>query len=168
MLFDCCCTILLAFSSESLILDFNGLWGPISSEIGQLTKLQTFRVGTNRLTGTLPGESLSKLVQMEHFDIKSNSGLSGPLLDIATAGPWSRIIKIDAYKTAIGGTIPDDISAFSKLEYLGLGDTQMSGRFPDSLTKISTLKTLLIGSQLFRNATFPPDIGNLRLLGTYQ
>lgn len=140
----------------------------MSSEIGHLTQLKHFGLGTNRLTGTLPFNAMSKLTNLEVIDVSGNTDLSGPLLQIAASAPWSKVLKMVAKDSAINGPIPSDISKLNKLELLSLGDTKISGSFPEGLFDLTNLKSLSIGSDFIENATISPRIGSMTFLSTYK
>lgn len=151
--------------SESLNLGSNNFWGPIYSEIGQLTKLKNLFMEDNQLTGTLPFDAMTKLINIETIHLFGNFDLSGALLEIATVGPWSQLLDVSAWDTGINGQIPSDISKLNKIQSIRLGDVAISGSFPEGLFHLSNLKTFSIGSQHFDNASLLPSIANLISMG---
>ncbi|KAL7577623.1 hypothetical protein ACA910_015142 [Epithemia clementina (nom. ined.)] len=149
---------------ETLTLEYNQLWGTISPEIGQLTQLKGLYLGNNRLTGALPFEAMTQLKQLETIQIYSNYDLSGPLMEMATAAPWSQLKGVSAIDTRVTGKLPDDIALLSNLEYIQLTDTEVAGSFPDGIYQLAKLYEFSAGSAQFENFTFSPSIGNLTKL----
>ncbi|KAI5071964.1 hypothetical protein GOP47_0014215 [Adiantum capillus-veneris] len=91
-----------------------GFSGYLSSQIGNLTFLQTLELQDNLLSGYLPSE-LGNLTQLLSFNIHNNS---------------------------ITGSIPNSMSHLSKLKYLILSNNSLTGGIPIGVAEISTLLKL--------------------------
>ena len=73
---------------ESLYLNNNDLTGPIPTELGRLADLRTLNLSGNDLTGPIPTE-LGELVSLTWLSLSSNS-LTGPIPTELGSLAWSR------------------------------------------------------------------------------
>ena len=91
-------------SLEELIIDVNGLTGPIPPSLGTLASLTRLDLDRNELTGTIP--DLSKLTQLTALSLNTNQ---------------------------LTGSIPESLSALTSLEILSLHTNGLTGPIPESL-----------------------------------
>ncbi|MCO5577770.1 hypothetical protein L7F22_031603 [Adiantum nelumboides] len=91
-----------------------GFNGYLSSQISNLTFLQTLELQDNLLSGYLPNE-LGNLTQLLSFNIHNNSVI---------------------------GVVPNSMSHLSKLKYLILSNNYLTGNIPIGVAEISTLLKL--------------------------
>lgn len=170
-----------------LNLSYNGLRGPLSSALGDLSRLQEIALGTNQLSGPIPAElgNLSELVslylwdnqlagplpaEMEHLGHLRNLSLShnqmsGPI------PPWLGEIKslesLDLSYNQFGGAIPAQLSELGNLGVLSLSHNQITGGIPDTFASLSKLYELDLSYDLLRGSVpgFVAGIDQQRLWG---
>ncbi|XP_035545205.1 probable LRR receptor-like serine/threonine-protein kinase At3g47570 isoform X2 [Juglans regia] len=145
---------------QALSLSVNNFNGRISPEIGNLSRLTTLYLSQNNFEGPLPSE-IGNLQNLEFFTTSEN-GFVGPIpLEIFNI---SMIQTISMGFNKFSGHLPSDMGLFlPKLKILGLPETKLSGRIPNSISNASQLTRL----DLSRNSLsgiIPEAIGNLRFL----
>lgn len=64
----------------------------------------------------------------------------------------TRLVKMDLSKNALGGQIPDALTAFSALTELYLGSNKFTGSLPQSLGNLSNLRVLDVSSNSLEGA----------------
>ncbi|MCE7065390.1 T9SS type A sorting domain-containing protein [Dyadobacter sp. CY326] len=141
------------------------LKGTLPSAIGKLTALKKLlinaRFSTTRLTGDIPVE-LGNLTNLEELDIaghafsSKNFQVIGQLVNLKTL--WFTPLW----------SIPNQLFTLPKIETLVLSLGQAServpiGPFPVGITKLTTLKTLVISSMGY-TGQLPVELGNLTQL----
>jgi hypothetical protein len=118
----------------SIALPTNNLHGSLSSDLGLLIHLESFRVGNNSLTGTLPA-TIGQWSQLLDFDASLNSGLTGTLP--AVIGRWSLILDFDvSLNSGLTGTIPDSIAYWTVIDTLSVQETGLKGTIPEKVCKV--------------------------------
>lgn len=171
----------LLTSLVTISVGLNGLQGPISTHIGQMTNLEGFLVtlpgGEPGRSGELPSE-FGLLPKLKGLSI-SNSGFHGSIptqlglltnlqtilfgrnsfhgaLPDVTLFPKLRWIVIDG--SDMTGTIPTEIGTVSTLEWLALGRNQLTGTLPSQLGKLDKLFMLSLTSNELEG-TVPTQLG---------
>ncbi|XP_057822660.2 protein NSP-INTERACTING KINASE 2 isoform X2 [Cryptomeria japonica] len=91
-----------------------GLAGPLSDGIKNLTNLQTVLLQNNAISGPLP-EEIGQLDKLKTLDLSNNQ---------------------------LSGVIPTSLGQLKNLNYLRLNNNSLSGPFPTSLANISSLSFL--------------------------
>ncbi|KAM3338599.1 receptor kinase-like protein Xa21 [Capsicum galapagoense] len=99
---------------EFLVMHYNQISGPISSNICQLTKLKILSMSFNKITGDTP-RNIGCLSKLEEFYIGDNP---------------------------ITGTIPSSMGNISTLRKLYCGNNRIAGKIPPELGKLSNLRQL--------------------------
>ncbi|XP_068643729.1 protein TOO MANY MOUTHS [Aristolochia californica] len=160
----------------SLVLRENGHFGPIPTELGNLTRLRVLDLHANNLASFIP-PSISKLTSLRSLDLSHNR-LAGPIPELPTesltvldlsnnflAGPLPpsigsarSLIKMDMSRNRLSGPIPDTLSGMSSLTLLDLSYNQLSGPLPTTLaTSLVSLRTLILKSNPMASTEIPPD-----------
>ena len=124
---------------QYLSLRFNQLSGPIPVELGSLSNLQQLILGSNQLSGGIPAE-LGSLSSLRILWLYSNQ-LSGGIP--AELGSLSNLERIDFSGNELSGEVPAELGSLSNLERIDLsGNSTLSGPLPESLTGLTSLRTL--------------------------
>ncbi|KAI8027485.1 Receptor-like protein kinase 7 [Camellia lanceoleosa] len=142
-------------SIEKLSLGSNSLYGIVTEELSNCTKLQYLDLGMNSYTGKFP--DLSSLTQLKFLNL-NHSGFSSQF-------PWKSLENLTSLEFLSLGDNPFDWSPFP-LEILNLHKlyqlsyNQLSGKIPEGITKLKNLWQLeLYSNQL--SGKFPNGFGNL-------
>jgi hypothetical protein len=135
-----------------LELFYNGLAGPLPSEVLQLSALQELSLGGNKLTGPIPAE-LGQLTALTTIDLGDNQ-LSGPIP--AELGQLGGLTDLGLYTNQLSGPIPAELGQLGALTGLYLDSNQLSGPIPAELGQLGALTALflsdnqLTGQEAFR------------------
>nr|XP_043640178.1 LRR receptor-like serine/threonine-protein kinase HSL2 [Erigeron canadensis] len=125
-----------SLSLELLDLSSNLFLGPIPESLTNLTNLNTFLAPDNfDLSGALP-DNLGNLKKLEIFRI-SNTKLSGKIPD--SIGDLVSIKSIDLSANKLAGNIPASIGKLTTLEHLWLYNNVLSGEIPDVFKNLTSL-----------------------------
>ncbi|XP_065635762.1 leucine-rich repeat receptor protein kinase HPCA1 isoform X3 [Quercus suber] len=113
----------------SLILTSMNLMGKLSSEISQLSELQTLDLSYNQnITGPLPS-SIGNLLNLINLNLIGCS-FSGSIPD--TIGNLQRLTILSLNNNNFRGRIPTSIGRLSNLYWLDLAENQLDGPLPVS------------------------------------
>ncbi|KAL4655157.1 hypothetical protein ACB092_01G431300 [Castanea dentata] len=113
----------------SLILTSMNLMGKLSSEISQLSELQTLDLSYNKnITGQLPS-SIGNLTNLINLNLIGCS-FSGSIPD--TIGNLQQLITLSLNNNSFSGRIPTSIGRLSNLYWLDLAENQLDGPLPVS------------------------------------
>lgn len=117
---------------ESLSLSDNVFTGEVPTSLKSMTKLKKLRLGSNRLTGTLPDFAEHSL--LKSIDL-SNNQLTGsiPVTLLQSADP-SQEIFLDLSTNLLTGAIPGALARFNTMS-IYLRNNQISTLHPDLCTK---------------------------------
>eukprot|EP00698_Gefionella_okellyi_P009938 TRINITY_DN2556_c0_g1_i3.p1 TRINITY_DN2556_c0_g1~~TRINITY_DN2556_c0_g1_i3.p1 ORF type:complete len:3589 (+),score=699.74 TRINITY_DN2556_c0_g1_i3:128-10894(+) len=120
----------------ALVLDSNGLSGPLPTEIALMTNLKKLGLSSNTgLTATVPAQ-WSALTQLTQLDCYA-CGLSGTLpinYSVLSLLQWLRFSG-----NAITGTLPFQYSALTALTYLEIGTASITGTLPVQYSALTNL-----------------------------
>lgn len=113
------------------------------------------------LVGTLPFDSICKLKSLEKISLESNF-LHGSINE--ELKNCTNLKYLDLGGNSFNGTVPE-FSSLSKLEYLNLNLSGVSGKFPwKSLENLTSLTFLSLGDNIFEKSSFPLEILKLEKL----
>lgn len=141
-----------------IYLGFNGLNGPIPSEVGNLVNLIEFTASGNQLHGGIPS-SMSRLTKLAKLDLSGNQ-LTGPIPIELTTLPALNWLQLN--NNQLTGEIPTELSNLKNLEYLRLSDNQFEGSIPAALSQLSKLLAIFLDHNQL-SGPIPPALGNLKL-----
>ncbi|XP_049407366.1 receptor-like protein Cf-9 homolog [Solanum stenotomum] len=139
---------------QFLVLSQNNLSGQIASTVCNLKTLQVLDLGSNNLEGTIP-LCLGEMSELWALDLSNNS-LSGTIntnFSIGTIntnfsiGNQLRVIKFDGNK--LEGKVPQSLINCKNLEFLDLGNNELSDTFPKWLGTLPYLQILNLRSNKF-------------------
>ncbi|MED6137451.1 hypothetical protein PIB30_065167 [Stylosanthes scabra] len=116
--------------------------GAISSQLGNLSKLQSLDLSFNHLDGTIPSQ-LGSLSQLQHLDLSSNQ-LGGVIP--YQLGNLSRLQHLDLSFNLLDGAIPSQLGSLSMLQDLDLSSNQLGGVIPYQFGNLFRLQHLDLGS----------------------
>ncbi|KAL7236177.1 hypothetical protein ACSBR1_019440 [Camellia fascicularis] len=164
-------------SIEKLSLGSNSLYGIVTEELSNCTKLQYLDLGMNSFAGKFP--DLSSLTQLKFLNL-NHRGFSGQFpwkslenltsLEFLSLGDWSpfpleilnlhKLFRVYLTNSSLQGEIPEGIGNLTLLQNLELSYNQLSGKIPEGITKLKNLWQLeLYSNQL--SGKFPNGFGNL-------
>ncbi|CAH2046268.1 unnamed protein product [Thlaspi arvense] len=132
---DPCTWYMVGCSSEGVVVSLEmaskGISGTISTNIGELTHLQTLLLQNNQLTGPIPSE-LGQLSELETLDLSGNR-FSGEIP--ASLGFLTHLNYLRLSRNRLSGQIPHLVAGLSGLSFLDLSFNNLSGPTPSILAK---------------------------------
>ncbi|XP_068314508.1 probable LRR receptor-like serine/threonine-protein kinase At4g36180 [Pyrus communis] len=143
------------------VLDLSGnmLSGQLPAEIGNLLRLEEFRVANNSLTGELPSE-IVKCSLLQVLDVEGNRFLGQVPLFL---GGMSSLKVLSLGRNLFSGDIPASLGALSQLESLNLSNNNLTGKVPDELMmQLSNLTSLNLSNNRFSGELI--NVGDLKSL----
>ncbi|KAG6714748.1 hypothetical protein I3842_05G217200 [Carya illinoinensis] len=145
---------------QILSLYLNNFSGRLPPQIGNLTMLTQLFLGYNNLEGAIPRE-IGNLQNLKNLSLIHNN-FEGPIpLEIFNI---STIQMISMPMNRLSGHLPSNIGLFlPNLHQLYLGQNQLSGPIPNSITNASQLTELYLTKNSF-SGLIPKSLGNLRHL----
>jgi hypothetical protein len=142
-------TTLIHFQMAGSKSDGLGFTTTIPTQIGQWTRLVTFDVSNNALSGTLPTE-MGMWSNLVNFNVSGNSGLGGRLP--TEIGQWTSLETFDTHSTSyMNGTFPTEIGQWASLKVFDVSYNQFQGTLSASMEQWAGLTML--------------DVSNNRLSG---
>ncbi|KAG7014489.1 putative kinase-like protein TMKL1, partial [Cucurbita argyrosperma subsp. argyrosperma] len=146
----------------SLQLPSANLTGLLPKELGEFTMLQSLYLSINSLTGTIPLE-LGYSSSLSDIDLSSNL-LTGAL----PPSIWNlcdKLVSVRLHGNSLSGSLSEPAlpnSTCKNLKALDLGNNQISGTFPEFITRFQGLKELDLGKNLL-SGKVPQSLGQLEL-----
>ncbi|TYH30577.1 hypothetical protein ES288_A01G106800v1 [Gossypium darwinii] len=141
------------------LLGQNYLKGPLSTSIGNLTRMQWLDIGINALSGELPKE-IGLLTDLRSFAFGTNN-FSGPLL--SELGNCSMLQQLYFDSSGVSGEIPSTFANLQNLETVWASDTELTGRIPEFIGNWSKLTVLRFQGNSFEGP-IPSTFANLTSL----
>ena len=135
-------------------LEHNNLQGTLPTNLKDLTALEYFNVGQNRLSGPIP--SLSGMTALKGFDVKVNQ-LTGPLPSLSDL---TALLLFAAPANQLTGPIPS-LSGLTALEVFDVASNQLTGPIP-SLTGLTALLQFSVADNRLTGSI--PSLANLTAL----
>ena len=115
----------------------DGFTGRLPDDIGNMTKLRLLCLGGNRLKGQIP-RSISRLNKLYYLDLRNTPGMMhGHLSDLFSISSLT-LLSVSGVKLI--GEMPPMLPA--NLVSLVLPGNSISGKFPQTIPEIKTLKAL--------------------------
>ncbi|TVU15328.1 hypothetical protein EJB05_38844, partial [Eragrostis curvula] len=141
-------------------LDLAGLTlaGRISPSIGNLTRLASLTLSTNKFSGELP--HLGRLRRLEFLDLNDNL-LTGAVPDSLTNCSKLRVLNLTTNLLTAG--IPRDIARLSNLSTLKISYNSLTGVIPRYLGNITSLKVITLAHNQLEGG-IPDELGKLSKL----
>ncbi|XP_059455101.1 probable LRR receptor-like serine/threonine-protein kinase At3g47570 [Corylus avellana] len=144
-----------------LDLKDNSLEGRLPSEIWNLTTLRELKLGHNHFEGAIPSE-VGNLQKLQFFGISSNNFVGLIPFEIFNISTIQVIEMTSNYN--LQGQLPSNMGLFlPNLQLLLLGENNLSGTIPSSISNASQLRGLELAYNSF-SGLIPMTFGNLRLL----
>ncbi|CAI9108836.1 OLC1v1008532C1 [Oldenlandia corymbosa var. corymbosa] len=135
------------------------LLGSISSQIGNLSFLESIDLRNNRFHGYIPQE-VGLLFRLQRLYISNNS-LDGEIPVNLTN--CFELKTFDAVRNKLVGIIPPEIGSLVKLEGLYVGRNNLSGEIPRSIGNLTALRQLYISLNNLKGH-LPEELGRLTRL----
>ncbi len=142
-----------------LLLERNGLSGPIPAAVGNLANLEWLYLSGNQLTGEIPA-SLGGLANLTALGLAQNQ-LTGSIP--APLGNLSILESLGLQDNQLTGPIPVPLGNLSNLFRLDLQNNQLTGPIPKELGNLSNLRVLNLSSNDLRGE-IPVELGSLSKL----
>ncbi|KAJ6296991.1 hypothetical protein OIU78_022672 [Salix suchowensis] len=123
---------------ENLTLSANNLSGELPLALANLIRLKELRLSRNNFTGRIP-EFIQRWKQLDALEIQAG-GFTGPIpsnISLLTNLTDLRISNL----LGNGSEIPN-LDPIGGIKYLMLSNCNLSGKFPEYLTRKSRLKIL--------------------------
>ncbi|GAA0708385.1 hypothetical protein [Dokdonella soli] len=137
----------------------NNLIGTLPSSLGNLTELQTFQVGYNQLSGSIP--SLNGLSKLQKFYAYANH-LSG---SIPALSGMSNLVEFNVASNDLTGPIPP-LTSLPALKAINIGYNQLSGVIPPlSGAQLPLLDYLEVDHNRLRGSI--PDLSSMTVLTAF-
>ncbi|RWR97657.1 putative LRR receptor-like serine/threonine-protein kinase [Cinnamomum micranthum f. kanehirae] len=142
-----------------LDLKHNQIFGSIPNSLGNLTKLVRLELRFNEISGTVPLE-LGNLKNLEFLSLASNN-LTGPIPP--SFGNLRNLAFLYLTQNQFFGTLPQEITNLTRLQKLHVGDNNLSGHLPQVC-----LHGSLVRLHLYNNHFTGPIPTSLRSCATLQ
>ncbi|KAK4394052.1 putative LRR receptor-like serine/threonine-protein kinase [Sesamum angolense] len=115
-----------------------GLMGPLSPHIGNLSFLRSIILQNNSFCSEIPSE-IGGLRRLEVVEFSNNS-FTGEIPKNFSQN--SNLFNLNLIDNNLSGIIPQELSSLYKLKVLGLSDNELSGPIPPFLGNLTSLRLL--------------------------
>ncbi|BFG22001.1 hypothetical protein CerSpe_082750 [Prunus speciosa] len=130
-------------SLQSLDLSSNDLTGSLP-DLTNLSSLEVLRLNNNKFSGAISGTHFSKLSKLQVLDLSWND-LAGSLPDLTNL---SSLEEFNLYNNQLSGGIPESIGRMSKLKTIDFHMNSLEGVILEThFSKLSKLQVLDLSSQ---------------------
>ncbi|KAK2995498.1 hypothetical protein RJ640_000781 [Escallonia rubra] len=144
----------LSFLRELFLYD-NGFTGNIPQEIGKLSRLSSLALGNNSFSGEIPA-NISQCLNLVELDLGGNNLVGIILMEFQAVLKLQRLY-VDSNN--LTGHIPAFLGKFSDLGYIYGLRNNFQGSVPDTLGRLTKLTEIgFAGNKL--SGTLPPSIFN--------
>lgn len=142
-----------------LVLEANGLAGPIPPLLANLFELRSLKLSENNLSGTIP-PGLGSLHHLKVLDLASNH-LDGSLpSELSELSVLEELVLVG---NGFRGAIPAGFGNFARLKVLDLGDNALTGAIPPALSSVTSLTWMSLARNDLGDS-IPSELGNLEKL----
>ncbi|KAK3411107.1 hypothetical protein EUGRSUZ_J03095 [Eucalyptus grandis] len=142
-----------------LLLQNNSFSLEIPPQIGRLCRLQFLHLSNNSLTGEIPRD-ISSCMNLLYLRLHYNQLVGGIPVEL---GSLSNLQEINFIMNQLTGGIPSSIGNLSSLGWIFCTYNHLSGIIPQSLGQLTKLQMLELGLNGL-SGTIPPSIFNLSSL----
>ncbi|GJR51853.1 leucine-rich repeat protein [Tanacetum coccineum] len=152
---------------ELLQLRNNELVGVLPPSLSNCSKLGLLEMGDNNFSGKLT-INFSKLGDIYKIYLRNNNfhgrGEAEDMRFVNSLKNCTRLVYLDIYNCNLIGVLPITIGNLSdQLSFLSLGDNQLFGNLPSSISSLVGLTTIQLGANQLKGK-IPPAIGRLQKL----
>ena len=127
------------------------LVGAFPKLIGQLTRLTHLDISTCGVVGEVPAQ-VSKLISLSHIDVSYNKGLN---VNLSAFKNLSKLVSLGLDEIALSKKWSASIGKLTKLTYLSLGATNISGDIGNTFKNMKGLSVLKLGRNQFSGDLSP-------------
>nr|GMC99877.1 receptor-like protein 12 [Ipomoea batatas] len=146
-------------SLQTLDLSMNKLIGEFPTDINtRFSSLRELKAHENQLNGSFPlGSGLPS--SLEYLDLSGNK-IRGLFQDMKYFGEECDLMYLNLSNNQIAGQFPD-LLHFSSLRMVDFSKNQLQGGLPESIGKLSKLKTLKVSSNSLKGVVIEAHFSNL-------
>ncbi|XP_015579042.2 putative receptor-like protein kinase At3g47110 [Ricinus communis] len=148
---------------RSLSLSSLGLFGPITSQLSNLSSLYMLDLSNNSFYGQIPSE-LGRLSHLQYLLLDINS-IDGTIPVLLSQCHNLKMIKLIANN--LTGNIPSELGNLQRLETLNFAINLLSGVIPVTFGNLTSLKNLSLARNHL-SGEIPSELGRLRNLRRIQ
>eukprot|EP01018_Ginkgo_biloba_P013202 Gb_00780 [translate_table: standard] len=138
----------------ALDLSSNSLYGEIVPEIGNCSRLKTLFLNDNEFSDSIPVE-LSRLTELTNLDLGGNTGLSGSI-------PF-QLGRLKNLEYLGLGVIPPELGRLANLTRLDLHSNRLVGSIPTQFAELTNLVYLDLSNNLLSGSIPPMKLQSLNL-----
>ncbi|KAJ6836060.1 putative receptor protein kinase TMK1 [Iris pallida] len=135
------CTRLQQFSARNA-----SVTGPLPDFLGDLPSLQLLHLSNNLLSGGIPPSFATSRIADLSLNNQRGSRLSG---GIGVVSNMTSLSVLNLQSNSFSGPLPD-FSQLTGLRTLSLRDNSFTGPVPESLTRLGTLKSVVLTNNLLQ------------------
>ncbi|KAL3803132.1 hypothetical protein HJC23_003407 [Cyclotella cryptica] len=159
-------------SVVTLDVGYNNLGGPIPTEIGLMSRLETLRLNDNHFSGAVPSE-IGQLVHLNEMHMNNNDFvgvLPSQLSNLLGLGKipieWTKLTglqRLDVSNNKLQGELPIMIYDMKNLRELNLAKNSFAGEIPTELGSLYKLEAIHLETNEFKGS-IPSQLGDLSKL----
>jgi Leucine-rich repeat (LRR) protein len=135
----------------------------IPTEMGQLSRLETFWAKRNHFHGPIPSE-LGLLRNLKDLDLSLNS-LTGPAP--SEIGFLGNLMALEFAYNLATGTLPTQFGLLSNLRYLSVAGNQLTGPIPSEISNLASIEAMSLRLNDL-NGSLPTELGKWRFPANFS
>jgi len=147
---------------RTLVFSYDPYNSSIPSCFGELSELESLRVHSTSVSGTLP-TTLGKLQKLQQLEF-SYSKINGIIPE--EYGRLTSLTALELEVNMLGGTVPSELGQLSDMQYLSLAGNSFEGDVPPEWVNMTSMLQFSIGSNKL-TGTIPDIICNWPVLQNY-